>query len=62
MNAEDALKAVLIAQEKGMDVQVYLTALIHTALRNDLNAVSQEMDDAPAANVAHTEMPELLQR
>ncbi len=65
LNAEDALKAVLIAQEKGMDVQAYLSALIHTALKSDLNAVSQNMDDAPKAHAAHSEkndVPELLQR
>jgi hypothetical protein len=46
-----------------MEVQAYLSALIHTALKNDLNAVAQEMDDTPNASVAHGEKSEaLLQR
>jgi len=53
--AEDALKAVRIAEEKGLDVQAYLADLIHQALKNDLRSLSQEADDAEPASVVHPE-------
>ena len=42
----DAMKAVLIADEKGVEVQTYLADLIHSALQRDLDGLIEKSDDA----------------
>lgn len=38
--AEDALTAVMLAEKKGIEVQVYLNELIHEALIKEVNAAA----------------------
>jgi hypothetical protein len=40
----DARRAVLLADQKGLDVQEYLSELIHSALENELEGLLNESD------------------
>ena len=63
--AEDALKAVRIADEKKIDVQTYLAELIHDALKADLRSTAQENSGTEGSGAAipdHASRSRLLER
>jgi hypothetical protein len=41
LSLEDALKATVLAEEKGVEVQTYLKELVHQALKQELRSAAQ---------------------
>ncbi len=66
LTAEDALNALRIAEQRGIEVQAYLSSLIHNGLKTDLRSLLQAQDEPAQSNseaaLEDARVPHLLQR